>query len=348
MFYDVLIVGAGPAGSSAAKAAARAAAKVLLVEKREVIGRPVRCAEFVPRMLAETVALPPACVAREVSTTKVYLPGGEERTFNSPGFILDRARFDQMLAREAQKEGTRVWVNTSCIGRDGDEVTLKRGREEISVAAKVVVGADGPRSTVASWINEANVDFVVARQYEMPLASPMDGTEIYFTPELFGGYGWLFPKKETANVGVGVRLERGRRPALQGKLDAFVKRLARAGKVGPEPLAVTAGLIPVGGPGRTVAGNVILVGDAAGQTHAITGGGIPQAVVCGEVAGRVAAAAARDDNLGLLSRYEDEWREIYGDELSRAKRRRELLEAAWSDLDNVLKRCWVSFPEYYD
>ncbi|MCP4230589.1 MAG: NAD(P)/FAD-dependent oxidoreductase [bacterium] len=347
LYCDVLVVGAGPAGSSAAKAAAQCGAEVLVVEKG-VVGEPVRCGEFVPRMLAEEVVIPSCCVAQEVRTMKVFSPGGEEHAFSSPGFILDRAVFDKTLAEEAEREGVTIMLNTTCIGRDGPKVSLKKGDTTFSVGARVVVGADGPRSTVGSWINENNTGFVVAMQYAVPLAEPMDRTEIYFSEGLFGGYGWLFPKKETANVGIGVKLVPGGRPRLPEKLNAFISRLAADGKILAEPTSATCGLIPVSGPVRTAKKNVILVGDAAGQTHPITGAGVSQAITCGDIAGRVAADAAGRDEMASLSDYDKEWRAIYADELDRAKKRRELMEAEWGNLGRILKKCWVSFREYYE
>ena len=75
----------------------------------------------------------------------------------------------------------------------------------MEVTADIVIGADGPRSTVGTWIDSINSEFVVGLQYEVPLSSPLEYTEIYFRREFFGGYGWLFPKGTLANVGIGIK-----------------------------------------------------------------------------------------------------------------------------------------------
>ncbi len=104
----------------------------------------------------------------------------------------------------------------------------------------------------------------------------------------------------------------------------------------------------MGGPLRTVKDNVILVGDAAGHTHPITGGGIPQAVVCGRMAGTAAARAALEDDMSNLDAYEIGWQNLFGQELDRAMERRRYMERGWDDLDRILPRCWVTFREYYE
>jgi flavin-dependent dehydrogenase len=177
-----------------------------------------------------------------------------------------------------------------------------------------------------------------------------DFTEIYFDSEFFGGYAWFFPKGNVANIGVGIRYnyQSGISQTVEGLLKRMVKRLASEGRIANRPLSDTGGFIPVGGPLSTVKENILLVGDAAGQTHPITGGGIPQAVICGEIAGRVAAQAVQEKRHDMLTEYEEEWKSIFGEELKRAQARRQLLESQWNQLDTVLKRCWVTFEEYYE
>jgi flavin-dependent dehydrogenase len=149
---------------------------------------------------------------------------------------------------------------------------------------------------------------------------------------------------------VGIRCGPNLHPTalLKELFSEFVERLVSAGKIRPSSVSMTGGLIPVGGPLSTVRGNVMLVGDAAGQTHSITGGGIPQAIICGRIAGRVAAKAIRLGKLEALTEYEEEWLGIFGEELRRAWEKRRFLESQWNELDRILKNCWVTFREYYD
>jgi flavin-dependent dehydrogenase len=93
---------------------------------------------------------------------------------------------------------------------------------------------------------------------------------------------------------------------------------------------------------------MLLTGDAAGYTHAITGGGVLQAVVGGRMAGEWAARAVRAAKISLLRGYEEEWNEYYGDTLAHAFQRRQLLERHAGPLQDIIRRCWVGFRDYYE
>lgn len=348
MYYDILVVGAGPAGSSAALAAAQHGAKVLVVEKRRTIGQPVQCAEFIPKLLWKETAAGSNSIAQEVKNMRIYFPGGKCYEVNSPGYILNRTIFDKELAIAATKSGVQILINTICLSKDDEKIVLRKNSKEITVSAKVIIGADGPKSTVGRWIKEVNKEFIITLQFEMALVKPMDWVEVYFHKDFFSGYAWVFPKKESANVGVGIKLRPDSQASLHKILETFVQRLYAENKVRSSPISITNGLIPVGGPVRTVKKNFLLVGDAAGQTHPITGAGIPQAIICGKIAGRIAARVIKEKKCELLYEYEKEWQSIFGEELKRAQTRRRFLVSNWNNLDKILKRCWVTFSEYYE
>jgi flavin-dependent dehydrogenase len=268
--------------------------------------------------------------------------------------MLDRAAFDRALTEKARDVGADVMLGTRFTGlRKGRAMIDKESGEEAvietGIEADVIIGADGPRSSVGAGIGVVNEHFLAASQCTVPLGEPLEHTHVFFDKEYYGGYGWLFPKGDVANVGVGIVHRPGsdEKASLRNLLGRFVGKLAAQMDVGTEPLSVTGGLIPAGGPVRTVTGNVLLVGDAAGQTHPLTGGGVPQAVVCGRLAGEAAAAAVKEGDVGPLSLYETEWKDIYLPELERGVRKRRLLESRWDELETVIRSCWVSFPEYY-
>jgi flavin-dependent dehydrogenase len=173
----------------------------------------------------------------------------------------------------------------------------------------------------------------------------MEYTEVYFDKNFFGGYAWLFPKKQSANVGVGVKT--GYKIKVKDLFHQFVERLVKEKKVFNTPIKTITGLIPVGGPVRTTGKNILLVGDAAGQTHPITGAGITQAIVCGKFAAQAITDALRKNDLNLLHTYEEKWQGLYLRELNRAIEKRKKMEENWHKLKDILKECWVSFPQYY-
>jgi digeranylgeranylglycerophospholipid reductase len=346
--YDLLVVGAGPAGCAAAFEAAKADLCVLVVERKSTVGVPVRCAEYVPAPLIGELGLGRTFVVQSVKGMKTILPDGEVKETLSPGFTVRRDLLDQTMASAAREAGTTFQLATRVVSRHGETVRLRqRGGQEMVVKAKVVVGADGPHTLVGRWVGSVNRDLIPAVQVRLPLPHSLDFTEVYFDPAFYGGYGWLFPRGEEANVGIGMRLANPRGPSLVRVLKGFIERLCREGKVASRPLGWFAGWIPVGPPRRATFGDTMLVGDAAGHTHPITGAGMFQAVTGGRMAGKWAAEAVKTGDMGALSQYEAEWRDLLEETLERGYRRRLELERDWHMLPKIIKGCWVAFREYY-
>jgi geranylgeranyl reductase family protein len=347
---DVLVVGAGPAGSSAARAAAKAGADVLMLDRRSVVGVPVQCAEYVPAQLVGEIGLDRSYIAQPVAGMKTFLPDGETTLTPAKGFVINRDHFDQALARAAKTEGAALMLETRAVERTPDGAVLARQKGSdapIAITAKVVIGADGPRSTVGRWVGCVNENLLPGVQVTLPLTEACEHTEVYFDPEIFGGYGWFFPKRDVANIGLGMRRPVDDPCSLSDILDRFAQRFVLAGRVRPEPVATAGGWIPAEPVRSAVRGDVVLVGDAAGQTHPITGAGIFAAVTCGEMAGRVAAEASAAGDPDVLAEYDEEWRDLFEDTLTRASSRHAEMEAGWGDFDAVVRRGWVAFREYY-
>lgn len=343
------MVGAGPAGSSAARSAALSGMQVLMVERKQAVGLPVRCAEYIPAPLLGELALGHDFVVQRIRGMKTILPDGSEKTTLTPGLMIRRDLFDQSICNAARSSGADLLLGTSALSSDGHELLLrKRSGDLLEVESKVVIGADGPHSRVGRWIGSVNERFIAALQARVPLVRPLDYTEIYFDKAFYGGYGWLFPKKSEANVGLGILKDQNNLVMLRELLDQFLERLSRYGKILNQPLGWTAGWVPAGPSGRVVRNGYLLAGDSAGHTHPITGGGVFQAVTAGNMAGRWAAKAIREGNLSLLTGYEEEWKELFGESHQRGFRRRLQLESEWERLDLVIKRCWVAFREYYE
>jgi len=344
---DILIVGSGPAGSSAAIAASRGGLRVLVVETRKVIGRPVRCAEYIPAPLVREVKLGHDFIVQAANKMRTILPDGEVQETRAPGYIINRDIFDQGLARKAEERGAEIWLSSKAVSIDKEGIEVHRKDGIQKVKAKFIIGADGPHTKVGSWINSTNRNLIPSAQMSFELSAPMENTEVYFDKEIYGGYGWLFPKGDTANVGIGLQKSNDKSESISKVLDHFVLRLKEEGKIKGDPLRKTAGWIPAEQPRRIIKDNILLAGDAAGHTHPITGAGVAQAVICGKMAGKWAANAVEADDLSILEEYEKEWCELYEESLTRAFNRRQLLEREWDNLENIVKRCWIVFREYY-
>ena len=342
---DVLVVGAGPAGSTSARAAAAAGAQVLVVERRRRVGVPVQCAEYIPAQIVRYAPLPERCIGQRIATLRTHLPDGETVETPARGYVIDRAAFDQALAVAARRAGARIWTQARAVERTAEGVLIQRDGETIEVRCRVLIGADGPGSIVGAWLGQQNAAYIDALQVEVVLPGPRPSTEVYFDPLYSGGYGWLFPKGDTANVGVGVSRAMGADPraALAHLLDRL--ELGQGAVVGR-----TGGRVPSGGlVGALVVGNVLLAGDAAGQTHPVTGAGVANAVTGGGLAGEAAARAIQGNDVRLLRSYEDGWSTMRGP-LRHALAKRQYLDQHWSEdaarLSALLRESWIAFKAY--
>lgn len=333
--YDVVVVGAGPAGSIAARTAAENGLDVLLIEKRQEIGVPVRCAEGVSKeAIQQFVEIDRRWIAAEVVGAKVYAPDGtevvmgEEMAGNEVGFVLERKIFDRHLARLAAKAGADVVVKTTATGlrrTDGiAEVFIRSMGEEYSVRTKIVIGCDGVESRVGKWAGidttlklgeiESCVQYLVTG-----IDFDADYTYFWVGKEIApGGYIWLFPKGDNAaNVGIGV-LPSMAEMSPKGYLDRFMERMFPEGEI----VEVVVGGVPVKGPIETaVADNVMLAGDAARHSDPITGGGIANAMKAGYFAATVAKEAIEKGDLSarMLRKYDELWKNDFGRSLHRNK-----------------------------
>ena len=345
---DVLVIGAGPAGSSAAREAAGMGADVLIVERKARVGLPVRCAEYIPAPLIGDLDLGRDFVVQEIGGMLTHLPGGECKEMKLPGYIVDRDRFDLALVQDAVQRGTRLMLGQRAVAlEDGAVFVRDRNGTSCSVTPGTIIGADGPRSTVARWMGENQRDCIPGVQARVALTKPRSYTDVYFNPSWFAGYGWLFPKGKLANVGLAAKRRSGEKHPLKSLLMDFIERLAMEGILEGGPQSFLAGWIPVQPAETLVHGNMAIVGDAAGHAHPITGAGIFAAVTGGKMAGKAAACAARAGNLDLLRTYEADFLDLFGSTLERAVTKRRMLEEKWADLDGVIKSCWIAFREYY-
>jgi len=223
--YDLVVVGAGPAGSVAAWAAAQADLSVLLLEKRQEIGSPVRCAEGVPHEgLLEFLEPNLSWISAEVDRAQILaLADGQVvehwQGTGGQGYVLERRVFDRALAEQAARAGADVRVKTSVVGLlceygvvRGVVVEWQGGQTEIR--ADIVIAADGVESRVGAWAGlETSLalrDTMVCVQYLLAGIEWDPACLGYWIDETIapGGYAWVFPKGEgRANVGLGVQAD---------------------------------------------------------------------------------------------------------------------------------------------
>jgi digeranylgeranylglycerophospholipid reductase len=318
-YFDVVVIGAGPAGSMAAYAAAQKGVSVLMLEKDREPGVPVRCGEAVSRKSLEEF-IPPdeKWISAKINKFSMTAPNGKEVIieFSETGVVLERKIFDYALAERAVRAGakmlTKAYVN-GLVYNDGRIAGVKYERlgEQKEARAGIVIAADGVESRAGRWAGlETAVDFRDMESCAQVTAAGLNinGDTCYFyfgrrvAPE---GYLWVFPKGNgMANIGVGVSGLTGKTKSARKYLEGFIEKKFPDAAVlttvaGGVPCSVTLEKITVPG--------LMLAGDAARQVNPLSGGGIASGMAAGKMAGRIAAEAILENKPEKINLYEKEW-----------------------------------------
>jgi len=363
--YDVVVIGAGPAGSRAASIIAGRGFKVLLIEKRDRIGYPVRCAEAVgPRKDVERyLKLTEKIISSPVNGVVVVSPDGTRFEAHMPeiGFIVDRELFDKELADIAADKGTVIRTGHQAVSllRTGGKITGVRVKEISSgttyeVASEVVIGADGVEALSGRWAGlrkHFRLDEIFSCAQELVEGIEMRDSFIEFhlgrkfAP---GGYAWVFPKgKKSANVGVGVKVtQSGGLNALE-YLEGFLKyRCPKCERV----RFVAGGCEVAAGLSDLAADGFVLIGEAANQNNPFSGGGIINAMEGADMAAEVVCEALEkgDTSAARLSRYTKMWRRSVGKTNEMFRRVAGVFYSmSDSEMDGIVKKL-VATPGLFD
>lgn len=317
--YDVVIVGAGPAGLAAAKACIEGGVDTLLIEEHAVIGEPVQCGEVFTRAVAADLGI--ELDGYELRGVELHSPSGRRLDIvfppgvRSPLFVTERKMFEKRLAVHLSNMGCHIRTKTTAVGLIEERTVVKGIRVshlgcEQAIGSKIVIGADGPMARVGRWAG-LNVyrdldKFGSVAQYQVCTpnlpARPIVHVENTTPPHI----GYILPKGNgLASVGYGILGSDS--VVARELLDRFMARY-----VGPCSIIETnIGVVPIGGAADEIVGDgLMLIGDAARQVNPLTGAGIRFAVRAGILAGNAAAEAieaGRFDSV-FLSRYEKGWR----------------------------------------
>jgi len=345
--YDVVVVGAGPAGSMTARSAAESGVSVLLLEEHPQAGVPVHCAEglSVNGLRSSGLPLTQDIISQEIMGVRVFAPNRKFLEISSSevaGYGINRDVFDRRLAEKAVESGAELMLETRAVRiiKEGEKVAgviAKQKEETLEIRTRIVVGADGFNSIVrkTSGLGHWYPDVCACAQFRLGglnLEKP-EIQEVYigsnFAP---GGYVWVFPKsQEVANVGLGVRMIH-KKPAIEYLKD-FVKADPRFREA--KILLVNGGVTPVSGLVEPMTGDgVMLVGDAAGQLIPATGAGVHASLAGGKIAGEVAAKAIQRDDVSrrFLVEYKQRYSVDWGERIRRSRKAVEMLDR-FSDED---------------
>ncbi len=342
--YDIVVVGAGPAGSSAAFSAAKMGHRVALIEKEEIVAQTVRTSGVTWIDAIEEFEIPKYCY-NPVKNYGFCSPNNEVMISGKTAMsaVLDVRKTYRWLAEKAQKQGVELFLNTTVTGaaRDQHGITLSTTspNDEISFHCKIVIDASGFQTIVGKSLGLTTQwkRFGAGAEYEVEAENVDPDTWWLMVGQEYSpaGYAWIFPLGgKIVRIGVGVGKPESPLDPTERLEEIIEKKLgpiARLGKI--TPIEFHYGLIPNDGLSRkTVYDNLILVGDTAGQANPLVLEGIRYAIRFGRVAGETAANAILRGDLSekSLISYEENWKKAIQSKINSASK----VQARWIGLSD--------------
>lgn len=350
MDWDVVVIGAGPAGCFTAMQIANSGFKVLVIEEHTQIGLPIQCSGLVSPRVVELAKADESTIINSLTGLRVLSPLGAELHVNSSrvlAFAIDRAIFDQILAEKAENAGAILQKGLKGTAAQsipgGYQITaVDKNNKNFTFNTKILIGADGVESNVAAWLG-LNNDNLKAVMYsaDVELAcSDTNSVSVFLGQNLAPGwFGWIIPLDlKNCRLGIGYALiKSGHSPRhyFQQLID-YYPQLFKGCKI----IRNTGGTVPLGLMPKIYASNAMLVGDAANQTKPISGGGIYMSLRASQICADVAIQALNDNNFSeeKMSIYQTLWENEMKEEINSAmKLRLSFLNLKDKDIESVIR-----------
>jgi len=298
----ISVIGGGPAGCHAASLLAKAGKEVRIFEEHKSIGSPVQCTGIVTSSINNIIKIKKSCIINKISRAKIISgKNSAELKLKNSNLILDREKFDQHIAEKAKSAGAKLFLNHKYINNNKNKlVTNKKTFKTNKI--NTIIGADGPLSSVAKANNMFNKrKFWQGIQARVKLKNE---NIVEFYPNI-GTFAWVVPENKDI-VRIGLLAEKNTSQIFQKFLKTRIKNPKN------KIIEHQGGIIPKYNPPQITQkiqkdnNNIYLVGDAAGQVKATTGGGIIQGLE---------AAEALTDSIINKKDYETEWKKKIGKDL---------------------------------
>jgi digeranylgeranylglycerophospholipid reductase len=317
---DVAIIGAGPAGLTAARALASRGHDVIVLEEHPRIGMPVHCTGVLGLDAFQEFDLPQRSILGTAESATFVAADGSSVSVDAEkarAVIVDRAQFDQALAEGSRAAGAELRAGTrvQSIAPGPTSVTLRiEGADAIEARACVIACGANYRFNRQLGLGVPRA-YLQSAQFEQPLDGPST-VEVHLGREVApGGFGWVVPFRRggVPHARIGLMCESRALARFRAFAGRIRERHGAAGEA-PEPRLK---ILPLGPVSRTYASRILAVGDAAGLAKPTTGGGIYYSLISGDLAAGTLDEALRADDLreSRLRRYETQWRDRVGAEI---------------------------------
>ena len=324
VMFDALVVGGGPIGGHVANLLAKNGFSVAILEEHREIGEPVQCAGiFTPHVMDMVKSR--NSVLNEVRGAEIFSPSGHEIVVDggeTEAVVVDRKLFDKEIIEKSVEKGAELLLATRAIdarrSKDWVTVEVRSAGRVLELKSRLLIGADGLKSNVASWFGlSSSKRVVLGYEAEMEkVECEEEFVKVFVGNEVAPGFfAWIIPTGGSCRVGLcttkGNPKEYFARLLRKGVSERFLREAT--------PIYHLAGGIPIGLARRTYADNVMIVGDAASHVKATTGGGIFTGLLAAEECAKTAVEALEreDYSSSTLHRYQTRWRGTIGRELKR-------------------------------
>ncbi len=301
--YDVCIVGASIAGNYLAYLISKSNLKIAVLEDHKEIGLPFQCAGIISQKLSKLIDLPKELVLNRVNTAKIVSPSGNfiKLSGNERPYVIDRIKLDRLFYNKVKDNpnvtyylGERYKSFDYRTDNGKKYVLIETSKRKIF--AKMLIGCDGPLSLVGGQLKAKN-DVIFASQIRIKANFYNHEAVMYFNPQWKQLFGWIVPEgNQIYRIGVG---------SAKNVNKSFKRFLNELNVDIEEKIDQQGGIIPYGVMDKLSFDNVLLLGDAAGQVKATTGGGIVMLLTAAKYASNCIHRCFEEENFSkrIIKKY---------------------------------------------